>query len=159
MSAQAIMDHAPLGAIIRFSDGTPRPPDRFRRKLADWENRNDKGRLIRKERARVGASLNYPGGFSLHLGDYGSNGVVVIKFTRSFQVTTPLDFEIEGLPPPGSIRILRQVGEVEELEYLAPDASAADEWLARNQMAKVRLETVGAPASPLPHAAPAIVPT
>ncbi|HET6523526.1 hypothetical protein [Sphingopyxis sp.] len=157
MSAQAIMDHAPLGAIIRFSDGAPRPSDRFRRKLADWENRNDKGRLIRKEPPRIGKSLNYPGGFSLHLGDYGSNGVVVIKFTRSFQATTRLSFEIVDLPPPGSIRILRQVGEGEELEYLAPDAAAADEWLARNHLAKVRIETVGARASPLTHTAPVIV--
>ena len=40
MSAQLIYDLIPLGAIIRFSDGTPRPPDRHRKKLAAWEHRN-----------------------------------------------------------------------------------------------------------------------
>ena len=36
MSAQLIYDHAPLGAIIRYSDSTPRPPKRHRRKLQAW---------------------------------------------------------------------------------------------------------------------------
>lgn len=30
MSAQSIFDHAPLGAIVTFSDGTQRPPARFK---------------------------------------------------------------------------------------------------------------------------------
>jgi hypothetical protein len=34
MSAQLIYDLAPLGAIVRFSDGSPRPPDRHRKKLS-----------------------------------------------------------------------------------------------------------------------------
>ena len=48
MSAQLIYDHAPLGAIIRYSDGMPRPPERHRRKLQAWENRNNTGRLVKK---------------------------------------------------------------------------------------------------------------
>lgn len=52
MSAQLIYDLAPLGSLVRFSDGTPRPPERHRKKLAAWEHRNSGGRLIRKQPER-----------------------------------------------------------------------------------------------------------
>ena len=42
MSAQHIYVSAPLGSIVRYSDGTPRPPARFKRKLAAWENKDRK---------------------------------------------------------------------------------------------------------------------
>lgn len=142
MTAYRIIDEAPLGAVIRFSDGTPRPPERFKRKLADWETRNDQGRLTRKELPSDGPSGPRPGGFLLHIGDLGSEGIILVKFHRFFQATSVLDFEITELPVPGSIRILRPYGDSEELEYLAPDAAAADVWLARNHLAKVRLEPV-----------------
>jgi hypothetical protein len=142
MSAYRIIDEAPLGAIIRFSDGTPRPPDRFKRKLSAWTTRNDRGRLVRKEMPTDAPSGPRPGGFLLHIGDFASKGIVLIKFHRFFQATSALEFEIEELPPPGSFRILRPYGDSEELEYLAPDAAAADVWLARNHLAKVRLDTV-----------------
>lgn len=35
MSASLILDMAPLGALVAYSDGAPRPPARFTRKLAD----------------------------------------------------------------------------------------------------------------------------
>jgi len=37
MSAQLIYDLAPLGSTVTYSDETPRPPERFRKKLASWE--------------------------------------------------------------------------------------------------------------------------
>lgn len=60
MSAHTVYENAPLGSLIRYSDGTPRPPARFKKKLAAWENRNGAGRLVRKERlstGRTGARL------------------------------------------------------------------------------------------------------
>jgi hypothetical protein len=58
MSAQLIFDLVPLGAIVRFFDGTPRPPERHRKKLAAWEYRNSGGRLIRKQpERRVGNTV------------------------------------------------------------------------------------------------------
>ncbi|MBB6411972.1 hypothetical protein HNQ71_004660 [Mesorhizobium sangaii] len=48
MSAHIVYDNAPLGSLIRYSDGTPKPPARFTRKLADWGRRNGLGRLVRK---------------------------------------------------------------------------------------------------------------
>lgn len=34
MSAHTIYDSASLGSVIRYSDGTPKPPVRFRKKLS-----------------------------------------------------------------------------------------------------------------------------
>lgn len=57
MSAALIYDHAPLGSIIRYSDGMPRPPERHRKKLAAWEGCNSSGRLIRKQARRLVGEL------------------------------------------------------------------------------------------------------
>jgi len=48
MSAQLIYDTAPLGSLIRYSNGEPRPPERFTRKLKAWNNDNGIGRLIER---------------------------------------------------------------------------------------------------------------
>lgn len=57
MSAHIINDSAPLGALIRYSDGTARPPARFRKKLSAWESRNGAGRLVKKGAATVTSEL------------------------------------------------------------------------------------------------------
>ena len=48
MSATTIIDTAPLGALIRYTDGSPKPPARFTKKLAAWERSNGVGRLVKK---------------------------------------------------------------------------------------------------------------
>ncbi|EZP69562.1 hypothetical protein BV96_04102 [Sphingomonas paucimobilis] len=48
MSAQSIYDTAPLGSLIRYSNGEPRPPERFTRKLKAWNNDNGIGRLVER---------------------------------------------------------------------------------------------------------------
>ena len=52
MSATTIIDQAPLGALIRYTDGSPKPPARFTKKLAAWERSNGVGRLVKKESPR-----------------------------------------------------------------------------------------------------------
>lgn len=44
-SAQTLFETAPLGALVAFSDGSPRPPARFTRKVRAWQDRNATGRL------------------------------------------------------------------------------------------------------------------
>jgi hypothetical protein len=39
MSVTTIIDTAPLRALIRYTDGSPKPPARFTKKLAAWEQR------------------------------------------------------------------------------------------------------------------------
>ena len=49
MDARSLFTLAPYGAIVRFSDGTPKPPERFKNKLREWNSNNSTGRFVRKE--------------------------------------------------------------------------------------------------------------
>ena len=142
MSAQYIFDTAPLGAIVRFSDGAPRPPERFKRKLADWKDRNGTGRLTRKSPAVERGGSGYPAGFALHLGSYGSNDVIVLVVTRHFLVTSSLHFEIAEIPSPGSVRVLTSHGDEDELRHLAPNMASAQAWLAAHLYSNARFDVV-----------------
>lgn len=144
-TAQFIFDHAPLGAVVTYSDGTPRPPARFTRKLAAWERHNRSGRLVKKQPASAIGNATLSPSFTLHIGDYGSNNVVLIKSFETILVTSPLHFRIEQTPPPGSILVLSDFHGVPELEYLAPDRASAETWLAANSCTNARLEPCDAP--------------
>src|ERR1700736_4980068 len=90
MSAQHIYVSAPLGSIIRYSDGTPKPPVRFKRKRAAGENNNSGGRLIRKNPSRDMPSCLLPASITLHQDDFGSAGVVVLRVYKTFSVNYAL---------------------------------------------------------------------
>src|SRR3546814_8601680 len=77
---------APLGALLRYSDGQPRPPVRFNKKLAAWERTNGVGRLIKKTPAVVRPTYSIPEGFTLHHGDFGSGGVIVMVVTMTYKI-------------------------------------------------------------------------
>lgn len=145
MSAQYVFDTAPLGAMIRFSDGTPRPPDRFPRKLTDWNDRNDAGRLIQKCPAGRSGSYEFPASFMLHMANYGSNGTIALVVNRHFNVTSALRFEIAEVPRPGMVRVVSLSCGADELRHLAPDMTAARAWLADHHYSDARCEIVGAP--------------
>ena len=85
MSATTIFDTAPLGALIRYTDGSPKPPARFTKKLAAWKEKNATGLLVRKECASVLAGgWRIGAGFSLRVGEFGTARTVVMivnKFT------------------------------------------------------------------------------
>lgn len=144
MSAQQIHDLAPLGSIIRFSDGTAQPPQRHRKKLAAWENRNGAGRLIRKEQRRQSGNVTIPAAFTLHIGDYGATGTVVLRVHRTFSVDSGLSFAVVEHPPAGAIRILSRPGDHGELVHVAPDRAAAAAWLACHGYPNAVLEDVTA---------------
>ena len=129
MSAQLIFDHAPLGALIRFTDGDPRPPARFKRKLAAWEHTNGTGRLTTKSPASQHGSHAMPASFALHMGNYGSNGVTILTVTQHFSVNSGLTFEIVEAPKPGQVRVLHDLGSTVELLHLADDHASAQRWL------------------------------
>lgn len=50
-------DLIPIGVVVRVSDGTPKPPARFTRKLADWQGRNYRG--VVKEHNDYGSGPRY----------------------------------------------------------------------------------------------------
>ncbi len=142
MSAHTVYDNAPLGSLIRYSDGTLRPPARFTRKLAAWEDRNGVGRLIRKEPPRDRPNWTSPAGITLHEGDFGSGGVVVLTVRRTYSVDSDLRFEIIERPAVGTVRILQEDGDNPELLHLAESHDAAERWLTEHRYSSVRLEDV-----------------
>jgi hypothetical protein len=137
MSAQHIYVSAPLGSIIRYSDGTPKPPVRFKRKLVAWENNNSGGRLVRKTPSRDMPSCFLPAGITLHQDDFGGAGVVVLRVYKTFSVNCALTFIVTELPKPGSVRVLDREGE-------AADRTAAEAWLASHRHPGAVLEDVTA---------------
>lgn len=147
MSAQLIYDLAPLGSLVRFSDGAPRPPERHRKKLAAWEHRNSGGRLIRKQPERrigntvIGASI------TLHAGDYGGGGVVVLRVHRTFSVDSDLTFVVTERPKLGALRVLNRAGDDAELVYLANSRVDAETWLESHGYPDAVLDEVTADAT------------
>lgn len=129
MSAQLIYDLAPLGAIVRFSDGRPRPPDRHRKKLSAWENTNSGGRLIRKEAEHRVGNTTIPASITLHQGDYGSRDVIVLRVFRAFSVDSDLRFVVTEQPAIGSVRIFDRANEDAELVHVAARRQDAEAWL------------------------------
>jgi|RhiMetdeSRZDD1v2_1073273.scaffolds.fasta_scaffold1031462_2 hypothetical protein len=82
-SAKQIHEIAPLGALIRFSDGTAELPARHRRKHAAWESSNATGRVVRK----VPTGRPPTSSFTLHLGDFGADVTIAKTYqdpSRSF---------------------------------------------------------------------------
>ena len=142
MSAQSIFDQAPIGALIRYSDGTPRPPQRFKNKLAAWESSNNLGRLVRKAAAHTIGNHTTPASFTLHQGDFGSAGVVVLRVFKTFSVSSPLTFTVIERPLPGMVRVLDRAGERAELLHLAENRAAAQTWLASHRYADAVLDEV-----------------
>ena len=144
MSAQLIFDIAPLGAVIRYSDGTPRPPDRHRRKLQAWERHNNTGRLVKKQAATVVGRTAIPPSFTLHEGDFGSKAVIVLRVFRTFSTDSTLAFSVVEHPAAGSILVLDRPGDAGELVHVAQNRQAADEWLSRHGYPNAVLQEVTA---------------
>ncbi|MGE8106854.1 hypothetical protein ACQKP1_24510 [Allorhizobium sp. NPDC080224] len=135
---------APIGSIIAWSDGTPRPPERHRRKLSAWQTTNSSGRLIRKQGEHVGGSIILPASFTLHEGDHGASGVITIRVHRTFSLESGLRFTIVERPAIGSCRVFDRPGEHAELVHLAVNRQAAEEWLSRHGYRDAVLEVVTA---------------
>lgn len=144
MSASLIFDIAPIGSIVSWSDGTPRPPERHVKKLSAWKGSNSTGRLIRKQGQRIMGSVTLPASFTLHEGDHGANGVIVIRVHRSFSVNTNLRFTVVERPVIGMVRIFDRAGDDAELVHLAASQQQAEEWLSRHGYPRAVMETVSA---------------
>ena len=144
MSATNIIDAAPLGALIRYTDGSPKPPTRFTKKLATWERSNGVGRLVKKEPPRPYSTWMAPASFTLHEGNFASDGVILVTIMRSHSGDSRLIFEVAGRPKPGQVRVLLDFGGNAELLHLAESETAAELWIAKEGYRNARLEMVGA---------------
>lgn len=142
MSAHTIFEHAPLGAIVVWSDGTPRPPARHRRKLNAWKTSNSQGRLVR-EQDPFGAGLVDPhASFTLHEADYGAGGIIAIRVHRTFSLASSLSFAIVERPAVGSVRVFDRAGDHAELVHLAPHGAAPEHWLSAHGYPNAVLQEV-----------------
>ena len=144
MSAHTIFEHAPLGAIVAWSDGNPRPPERHRRKLDAWKTNNSQGRLIRKQGVRDIGTLDPHASFTLHEADYGAGGVIAIRVHRTFSLGSTLRFTVIERPTVGSVRVFDRAGDNAELVHLAPHRAAAQQWLSEHGYPNAVLEDVTA---------------
>jgi hypothetical protein len=147
MSAQAIYDRVPLGSFIR-SDGTPRPPERFKKKLSAWENNNNGGRLVRKSAPHTVGAHTTPASITLHQGDFGGAGIVVLEVFKIFSVNSPLTFTVIERPKPGMVRVLNRAGDDAELLHLTDTRAAAEAWLASHHFSDAVLDEGAAPTAP-----------
>ncbi|WP_019200146.1 hypothetical protein [Afipia birgiae] len=142
MSAHTILDNAPIGAIVAWSDATPQPPARFNKKLAVWRTSNSSGRLIRKQGARGVGNISLSACFTLHEADFGGGGVIAIRVHRTFSLDSRLQFTIVERPVIGSVRVFDGPGDSAELVHLATDEADAREWLTRHGYPHAVLEHV-----------------
>ena len=144
MSAYTIFAQAPIGAIVVWSDGSPRPPQRHRRKLDAWKTSNSQGRLIRKQGALGGGLVDPHASFTLHEADYGAGEVIAIGVHRTFSLRSGLRFIIIERPAVGSARVYDRPGDDAELVHLAPHRAAAEHWLSEHGHPNAALEEVTA---------------
>lgn len=144
MSASLVFDIAPLGALIAYTDGQLKPPSRFTRKLAAWERRNGVGRLIRKEPARERPTYSSPPCFTLHEGNFGQGGIILVTVMRTYGIDSDLTFRVVERPRVGQVRVVQDIGDNVELLHLAETQEAAELWLAKAGYSRARLETITA---------------
>lgn len=135
---------APIGSILAWSDGQPRPPERHRKKLSAWQRNNSSGRLIRRDDQRSGGNITLPPSFTLHEGDYGGGGMIAIRVHRTFSLDTSLMFTIVERPKVGSCRVFDRPGDNAELVHLAASRQAAEHWLTTHGYPSAVLQDVTA---------------
>lgn len=144
MSASLIFDIAPLGSLIAYSDGAPKPPARFTKKLAAWERRNGAGRLVRKEPGRERPTYSSPPCFTLREGDFSSGGIILVTVMHTYGIDSDLQFRVVERPKVGQVRVVQNVGDNVELLHLADDRETAELWLAKAGYTRARLDEVTA---------------
>lgn len=133
-SAQALIAAAPLGALVAYSDGRPRPPERFKRKLAEWRRFNGVGRIDSVTPAEMRGAHEVPARFVLHIGDFGSFGTIVLTVRMCFDARSPLTFEVIDAAP-GAV-----IGFVTDGVHLELGGVFADEGSAAAWMVEPRAE-------------------
>ncbi|MGB3830311.1 MAG: hypothetical protein WA975_00435 [Mesorhizobium sp.] len=144
MSASLILDCAPLGSLVAYSDGAPKPPARFTKKLAAWERRNGVGRLVRKEPGRERPTYSSPPCFTLREGDFSAGGIILVTVMHTYGIDSDLRFRVVERPKVGQVRVVQNVGDNVELLHLADNQEAAELWLAKAGYTRARLDEVTA---------------
>jgi hypothetical protein len=80
MRVPEIIEKAPLGAFIKFSNGQPQPPARFTKKLAAWKHSNGIGQLTEKRPNHMLDTYRSLAQFTLRMGSNVSHEVEIMRF-------------------------------------------------------------------------------
>lgn len=144
MTASLVFDIAPLGSLIAYANGEPKPPARFNKKLAAWERNNGVGRLVRKEPMRERPTYTSPPCFTLHEGNFGQAGIILVTIMRTYGTDSTLTFRVDERPQVGQIRVVQDIGDNVEMLHLAESREAAQLWLGKAGYSRARLEDVTA---------------
>lgn len=140
-SAQALIAAAPIGALVAYSDGRPRPPERFKRKLAKWRRFNGVGCLDKITPAEMRGAHEVPARFVLHVGDFGSFGTIVLTMRMCFDARSVLAFEVIEAEPGAVVGFITD-GVHLELGGVFADESTAAAWLAEARAERAFLSEV-----------------
>ncbi|WP_104493256.1 hypothetical protein [Paracoccus denitrificans] len=129
MCAYHVYEHAPLGSLIRFCDGTPRPAEEQAAEVQAWEKRNGTGLLAMKDPSPEQRSWVPPTSITLRMpgpnGEAANNG----DLSLTFSVDSDLRFEILARPSAGTFRVLRGSGSAVELLGIAGNRAEAQQYL------------------------------
>lgn len=129
MCAYHVYENAPLGSLIRFCDGTPRPADEQVAEVEGWERRNGTGLLAMKDPAPELRSWVPPTSITLRLSAVDGNAADNGDLSLTFSVDSNLRFEILARPSAGTFRVLRGSGSAVELLRIAGDRAEAQHYL------------------------------
>lgn len=144
MSALMIFDLAPVGAVISWSDGNPRPSEDRAHTLAGWKRDNAVGQLVRKRSHTVMAQSRIPASFKVATDGIDDLGAIIGPDFRTFAVDSMLTFAVLERADIGSIRIFDGDAEDAELLHLAASRDHAEIWLRNCGFSKTRLSEVTA---------------
>lgn len=98
---------------------------------------------MKKEPTRVYATWTAPASFSLHKGNFSSDGVILVTIMRTHSADSRLVFEVAEEPKAGRVRVLLDCGGNIELLHLTESMTAPVIRTAR-ESCNARLEIIGA---------------
>ena len=102
------------------------------------------GRLVRESAPHTVGTHTTPASVTLHQGDFGSAGVIVLKVFKTFSVNSPLTFTVIERPKPGMVRVLNRAGDNAELLHLTDTRAAAEAWLTSHRYSDAVIDEVSA---------------
>lgn len=140
MCAYHVYENAPLGSVIRFSDGTPRPAEERIAEVEAWERRNGMGYLTMKDPSPGQRSWVPPTSITLRIAGENGKTVALDSLFRTFSVDSNLRFEILARPSTGTFRVLRGFGRAIELLGITSDRTEAEQYIFACPSGGLRIE-------------------
>jgi len=144
MSVMTIYERAPIGAMVRYHDQTPQPPEDDIEASAAWRKRNGAGWLVRCTPPRSSIIWSTHGAITLLQGEFPMDLDAAIAVRKAFPLDSDLTFAVLRRPAAGEVRVLQEYGVHSILLYLAKNRADAERWVKESGHINIRLEEVTA---------------